>query len=458
MSKKPSTTKNKTSAIKDVTPENKKLSKEQKKKNVEYGYSVNLTSDKQEKEAHSEKTKLNEDNLSQSLKDLKQNPQALDALKKALQKVETTPLTKKQALVQIAKKITISNIQKVLKAGLKNVDLFMNYVIKKNGPGRNDVLQQARPPIVFGIWVAFFTFIVAGVWSGFAPLDSSSHATGFVIPSSKKQIIQHKEGGIIEKIYVKEGEKVDGAAPLLKLSDVVLKSQIKALKSQKESTDKQLTLVKEQLEEMHKLFEEGFVPKDKLINLQSREAELIGHVSELESRLINAEESFNRLLISAPISGTVNQIQSHTIGAVISPGGTLMTIVPDDDNLIIEAYVKPDDIDSVYIGLKAKIRISAFKHRSVAPMEGIVTHISSDVVEPLQQHQSQEAMILQQGLQYRVKIEVDQDQLTKISKYRNYELHPGMMADVMIVTGERTVLQYLMDPITSTFWHSFIEK
>ncbi len=449
-----STTKGKTSKTKDVTP------KKSEKKDANYGYSVNLSSDKPQNPPQPVAgIKPSPEQIKQSMEALKKNPQALEALKKALtQQNVLPPANKKEALVQFAKKFTITNIQKSLKSALKSIDLFINYIIKSNGPGRNSVLQQARPPILFGIWVAFFTFIVAGVWSGFAPLDSSSHATGFVIPSSKKQLVQHKEGGIIEKIYVKEGQQVEGGAPLIKLSDIVLKSQIKAVKSQKKSTEKQLTLVKEQLEEMEKLFEEGFVQKDKLIQLQSREAELIGHISELESRLINAEESFSRLLVSAPISGTVNQIQFHTIGAVIPPGGTLMTIIPDDDNLIIEAYVRPDDIDSVYIGLKAKIRISAFKHRSVSPMEGFVTHISSDVVEPPQHNQSQETMILQQGLQYRVKIEVDKDQLTKISKYRNYELHPGMMADVMIVTGERTVLQYLLDPITSTFWHAFIEK
>lgn len=464
MNKKTTTTKGKSSSIKDITPDTESVSKKQKEKSVNYGYSVNLSSTDEKKSNSTEpNTESHEDKLKQSMEALKkQNPQALEALKKAIldKKDTNTNITKKQALVEFTKKFTVANFQKFLKSTLNSVDLFMNYVIKGSAPGNTGVLQQARPPILFGMWVAFFTFIVAGIWSGFAPLDSSSHATGFVIPSMKKQIIQHKEGGIIEKIYVKEGQHVNGGDPLVKLSDTVLKSQIKALKSQKESTDKQLTLVKEQLEEMHKLFKEGFVPKDKLIQLQSREAELIGHVSELESRLINAEESFDRLLISAPITGTVNQIQVHTIGAVISSGGTLMTIVPDDDNLMIEAYVRPDDIDLVYVGLKAKIRISAFKHRSVSPMEGVVTHISSDVVEPPQQHQSQETQILQQqgGLQYRVKIEVDKEQLTKISKYRNYVLHPGMIADVMIVTGERTVLQYLMDPITSTFWHAFIEN
>ena len=433
------------------TPSSKKDPKEK----TEYGYSVSLTSDTAPQSSNTAPPKPD---LKESLEKLRNNPQALNALKEALMQTQETPLSKKQQLIAAAKKFTAANIQKSLVSSLKALDLFVNYVVKKDGPGRNDVLQQSRSPILFGMWVAFFTFIVAGLWSGFAPLDSSSHATGFVVSASKKQIIQHKEGGIVEKIYVTEGEKVKAGSTLVQLSDKVLKSQVEAIKSQRKSTERQLALVSEQLVEMNKLYEEGFLQKERLIQLQSREAELIGSLSELNARIINGEESFGRLMITAPIDGTVNQIQIHTLGAVVSPGSTVMTIVPDHDNLIIEAYVKPDDIDSVHVGLKAKIRISAFKHRSVAPLEGVVSNISSDVVEPPQHHPSQESMVLQQGLQYKVKIEVDKDQLTKISKYRNYELQPGMMADVMIVTGERTVLQYLLDPITSTFWHAFIEK
>lgn len=449
----------KKSSIKDITP-NKPGNSESKKssENVEYKYSVNLSSSEKQPDATKDQSLPPKPDFKQSLEAIKNNPQALKAIKEALS-ITDAPPTKKDLAIQKTKKFTLDNLQKTLKSSLTALDLFVNYVAKKDGPDRNDVLQKARSPILFGFWVAFFTFIVAGVWSGIAPLDSSSHATGFVIPSAKKQVIQHKEGGIIEKIYVKEGDKVKAGDKLLQLSDKVLKSQIVAIRSQRNSLKKQLDLTSSQLEEMHKLFAEGFVQKDRLVQLQSREADIIGNLSELEARLINAEESFERLLVTAQISGTVNQIQFHTLGAVVPQGGTLMTITPDDDNLIIEAYVRPDDIDTVYVGLRAKIRISAFKHRSVSPLDGIVTHISSDVVEPSQYHQSQETPLLQQGgLQYKVKIEVDKNQLTKISKYRNYELHPGMMADVMIVTGERTVLQYLMDPITSTFWHAFIEK
>lgn len=422
---------------------------------VEYNYSVNLTGGEQKGNKPS-RAASSQPELKRSLEALKNNPQAMEMLKNAL--MEQKPLTKQQELISKTKKFTGANLQKTLKSAMQKVDLLMNYVIKKDGPDRNELLQQARPPILFGLWVAFFTFIVAGIWSGFAPLDSSSHATGFVVPSSKKQVIQHLEGGILEKIYVKEGDKVEATTPLVKLSDKVLRAKIKGFKAQKKSLETQLSLTTEQLQEMTQLFSEGFVQKEKLIQLQSREADIIANLSEAESRIITSEESLERLVIVAPISGTVNQVQFNTIGAVVPQGGTLLTIIPEDDNLIVEAYVKPDDIDTVYIGLKAKIRISAFKHRSVAPLEGVVSHISSDVVEPPDHHKSQESMILQQGLQYKVKIEVDKSQLSKISKYRNYELHPGMMADVMIVTGERTVLQYLMDPITSTFWHAFVEK
>jgi len=389
---------------------------------------------------------------------LKHNPQALEALKEALMKGHKKE-GKLQESVEKAKVFTAANLKKSFVASLKWIDSAVDYIIKKDGPNRNSLLQQARPPVIFGFWVAFFTFVVAGLWSGLAPLDSSSHATGFVVPSSHKQIIQHREGGVIDKIYVKEGEAVKAGQPLMKLSDTAVRTQLESFRTQSQLTQKQLAVAKEQLVDLEKLYKEGFLSKESLLQRQEREANLITRLSDYEARIVATKESFDRLLITSPVDGTVNQIQFHTIGSPIPSGATLMTVVPKDDNLIIEAYVRPDDIDSVHVGLKAKIRISAFKHRSVAPFEGTVTSISSDVVEPSQYHPSQASAVLQQGgLQYKVQISVDPEELKSISKYRNYELYPGMMADVMIVTGERTMLQYLLDPITATFWHAFIEK
>ena len=400
--------------------------------------------------------------LQQSLEALKQNPEAMKVFQQLMKSQQPEkPQTLPQKMLNVAGKFTVSNMQKSAAISLKVIDSFVGFIVKKEGKGRNEVVQKARSPILFGLWVVIITFFIAGIWSGVAPLDKASHAVGFVVTDSKKQIIQHREGGILEELYVKEGEDVEAGQLLAKLSDKAIKSNLDGSRAQKNSFEKQLGLIREQLVGLEDLQQKGFVSKSHLMESQSKEAQLIAHMSDAESRILELEERLERLSIISPLTGIVNQIQTYTKGGTIPSGGTLMTITPKEDNLLIEAYVSPDDIDSVHIGLKSKVRISAFKHRSTGPLDGIVSFVSSDVFEPAQGHQSQEAMLLQRdakGLKYKIRIEIDKEQLKKISKYRNYELYPGMQADVTIVTGERTLLQYLLDPITTTFWYAFKEQ
>ncbi len=346
----------------------------------------------------------------------------------------------------------IQDFQNFLAKTLKMMDATINFIVHKEGGTdryRNEVVQQARPPILFGIWVTIVTFFVFGIWATVAPLDSAAPAMGTVVVDTNKKVIQHKEGGIVEAIFVKDGDHVKQGQPLLKLSDVEWKAQISASDAQINSLTKQLELMREQVENIKKLHEKGFAQKSYLVELQLKEASLTGNLSEYESRIIAAKDAMSRLDITSPIDGIVNQLIVHTIGGVIRPGEPLLTIIPQDDNLVIDAYVDPKDIDSVHVGLKAKVRITAFKSRSTAPLDGVVVQVSPDIIEP--QSAGQHPM-------YKVRIEVDKSQLNKISRLRNYELYPGMQAEVMIVTGERTLLQYLLDPVTSTFWHAFNEK
>lgn len=402
--------------------------------------------------------------LKQSLEALKKNPNALKAFQDQLgiaqgnKPTKNLPTTFSQKAVSVASKLTLRNLQKVIKGSVVAIDGFVDFVTKKEGKDRNIVVQKARYPILFGMWVCIIVFLIGGVWSGLAPLDQGSHAMGFVISDSKKQLIQHKEGGILEKVYVIEGEQVKTGQVLMQLSSKQVKSQLDGLVLQKESLDKQLALVKEQMDSVADLEKEGYFAKFKVMDMQTNEARILGQISDVQSRIIATEDSLDRLSIVSPINGSVNQIQVYTQGAAVPPGETLMTITPSNENLLIEAFVNPADIDSVSVGLKAKVKITAFKHRSAGFLEGTVSFVSSDVVEPPRSHQTQEGMVMQQqGLKYRVKIEIDKEQLKKISKYRAYELYPGMGADVIIVLGERTLLEYLLDPITSTFWHAFKE-
>ncbi len=460
------TPKNKTTT---TTNEKQKDKDSQKSNNLKYQYSINLsTANPTPKETKTtpEVTKnIKTEEPSQTKELLSKiattKIPAESTVKSSInlsQSQPNKPVTLKEkaktALKHASKHGGTSLANKLLNTG----DKLISFITLKYDKKSDNVVTKARSPIMFGIWVVIITFVIGGIWSGFAPLDSSAGAQGFVVVASKKQIIQHREGGIIEAIYVKEGEHVTANQPLLKLSDKNVKAQLESAKAQKESLSKQLSLNQSQLDSMNTLYEKGFVQKQKLIDLQSQEAQIVGRLSEVESNISIHEENMNRIIIKSPVSGTVNQLQVHTIGGTVSPGMILMTITPKEDDLIVEAYLPPQEIDSVYVGLTARVRIHAFKSRTTAPLDGIVTFISSDVIEP-PQHHMQESPLFQRGtLFYKVKISIDKTQLRKISRYRDLELYPGMMADIMIVTGERTLLQYLLDPVTNTFWHAFIEK
>ncbi len=347
----------------------------------------------------------------------------------------------------------IQDLQKFLGKSLKAIDLCTDFVVNNKETvrhSRNEVVQQARPAILFGMWVTIITFFVFGIWAAVAPLNSAATATGTVVVESNKKIIQHKEGGIIEAIYVKNGDHVKRGQALIRLSPIDLQASIAASEARKEAISKQLELTRGQVELIQQLFDKGFAYKSRLVDLQIKEASLAGDLSENKSRIIAARDAMSRLDITSPIDGTVTQLAVHTIGGVAKPGEALLDVIPRDDNLVIDAFVDPKDIDSIHVGLTAKIRITAFRNRSTSPLDGVVVKVAPDIIE---QHHGNVPHPM-----YKVRIEVDKSQLTKISKLRNYELYPGMGAEVMIVTGERTLLQYLLDPVTSTFWHAFKEK
>lgn len=413
---------------------------------MSYTYSINKSAS-QTKEAKFTETKTKEAkgskvNLQDLLGQIKAHPEVLKLLDKAKQK--------HHQLKNYTAKDFLKSFNTLLAKSLKLIDEGADYIVNKEtkkSEERNEVLQKARPPIIFGIWVSIITFGVFGIWAATAPLSSAAGAQGVVIVDSFKKVIQHKEGGIVEAIYVKDGDHVKEGQELIKLSGVEIEEQIKAYEAKIEAAEKQVHLLEEQVESYHKLFEKGLIQKNALVDAQLREASADASLQEYKSHLANLQDHMSRLNITSPIDGIVNQLSVHTIGGVVRAGEPLMFVIPQDDNLIIEGYIDPKDIDSVHVGLKAKINISAFRSRTTAPLTGVVTHVSPDVVE-LGEHRSA----------FKVRIEVDKDQLTKISKLRNYELYPGMQAEINIITGERTFLQYLLDPITSTFWHAFNEK
>jgi HlyD family secretion protein len=146
------------------------------------------------------------------------------------------------------------------------------------------------------------------------------------------------------------------------------------------------------------------------------------------------------------VSGEVTDLKYHTIGGVIGAGQKILDIVPNDSNLIIEARVKTQDIESLYPGLVAKVQLTAYKNRLVPRLDGEVIYVSADAVPD--QHNGQ--------LHYIARIKINEEQIAQLNA--EVKLYPGMPATVFIVKGTRTFLQYLVSPITDSFYKAFKEK
>lgn len=146
-----------------------------------------------------------------------------------------------------------------------------------------------------------------------------------------------------------------------------------------------------------------------------------------------------RILIRSEFAGKVVGMNIASIGGVIKPGQILMEIVPDSDELIVEAVVSPKDIDVVRPGLDARVRLTAYSARNTPPVEGQVLHVSADRVV----HGGDEQAT--QG--YLVTIRFDADAVEKLTTNHGVELYPGMLTEVLILGEERTLWDYLVSPI-----------
>ncbi len=177
-------------------------------------------------------------------------------------------------------------------------------------------------------------------------------------------------------------------------------------------------------------------------------SEVQGELFELRERLQSLQDTVLRTDIKAPDAGMVLGLAVHTLGAVISPGGKILDIIPQNEKLIVEARLSPMDIDRVSIGQAAEVRFSAFKSRTIPKIEGKLIAISAD---RLVDEQSED-----QNPYYLARVEISPQGLKDLVS-SELKLLPGMPAEVLINTGERTLLQYLMAPLSDTVAHSFIE-
>jgi len=267
-----------------------------------------------------------------------------------------------------------------------------------------------------------------------------------------------------------------------------LSEQIKGIEAQVDSASGQLELIAEELQGKEILLRQGLMPKPEYLRLKRTKVEIEGRrgeylaqiakarqeISEAQLQIVKAdaeratqvasesdsvradltstvekmrssEDVLKRTVVSAPISGTVVNLNFKTIGGVVEKGRPILEIVPSNDALVIEARTTPLDVKAVHNGLNAQIHFTAYSSRSTPRIPGTVQSVSADRLLDSSTNQPY----------YLVKVTVDREAMSRLAP--NVKLIPGMPADVLIITEHRTMFDYLFQPFLETFRRSFHE-
>lgn len=397
--------------------------------------------------------------------------------------------------------------------------------------------------------VAFVFLVSFGIWANYAVLDEVTRGEGRIVPSSKTQVIQNLEGGILAEILVHEGDivnkgdilvRIDNTAAQANYRDLrgqyytlkatvarlkaeqdgselkftqdvldnaptvaadqkglyearkhqldaqtaVLSAQAKQRKqevaemgSRRQQLERSLKLAREELSITEPLVRNGVSPRVDLIRIQRQVNDLEGQIDSaklaiprlrsaaqeaqdridevvltfrtdvsnelnktradlqsIEETLFAGKDRVTRTEVRSPVRGTVKQIKQNTVGGVIRPGEDIIEIVPLDDSLLVEAQIRPRDIAFLRPGQEAKIKIAAYDFSIYGGLKAKLENISADTI----QNDKGESF-------YRVYLRTEKNYL--VHQGKELPIIPGMTATVEILTGKKTVLDYILKPI-----------
>jgi HlyD family secretion protein len=187
------------------------------------------------------------------------------------------------------------------------------------------------------------------------------------------------------------------------------------------------------------------VDKDMVSEVSKDLRETNDKIGEFVERKVTAEDQLRRVDIRAPQDGMVEQSTVHTVGGVISAGDAIMMIVPQADDLQVEAKVNPQDIDKLQVGQKTLLRLSAFNQRTTPELNGVVIRVSPDVTIDQRSGQSY----------YTIRVSMPAEEVARLGEVK---LIPGMPVEAFVQTGDRTLLSYLIKPLHDQLMRAFREK
>jgi membrane fusion protein, protease secretion system len=338
-----------------------------------------------------------------------------------------------------------------------------------------------------GLWVLGVGLGGFLLWAALAPLDEGVPTQGMVSIETKRHTVQHLQGGMVQEVLVQEGQMVEEGQLLVRLNDSIVRANYEAsrqnlaalrenviaqqavlqgLKNAEKNRSDQLRLVEQELAGVRGLVKDGFAPVVQQLQLDRQQAEILTSISDLrtnqqrteqallelqhqiraaQQRLSAAEQELQRLEIRSSANGQVVGLTIPAVGAVIQPAQRIMDIVPQGESLTIEAQVAPHFIDRIAKGDMVDVRFSSFVGDPQLVVEGRLNSISSDVLTDPATMQPY----------YLARVHLTEEGLKKLGKRT---MQPGMPAEVIIKTGSRTMLNYLIHPLTKRVAASLKEE
>lgn len=376
-----------------------------------------------------------------------------------------------------------------MEVGKGRLERFKQWILPPNDPNapvREDIRFMPtrlgafflNPPRASFLIIRYtlILFVIAVIWACLSPIDEITRAEGKVIPSSNVQVIQNLEGGIVSEIPVRIGQAVHKDQVVLKLDETrfassaeeskagidVLKEQVNQRAQEIAEKRSRLTqlqqsyaFINKELQMSKPLLAQGVVSEVEILRLQRQVSDLRGEmdanrlaIPRLESQLAEAKaklegasassmaakDRLDRTTVRSPVEGIVKTININTVGGVIQPGMNVMEIVPIEDNLLVEARVRPSDVGFLKVGQPAMVKVSAYDFSIYGGLEAEVENITADSIT----NEKGESF-------YLVRVRTKKNYLG--TEEKPLPIIPGMMASASIKTGSKSLMTYLLKPI-----------
>jgi adhesin transport system membrane fusion protein len=306
-----------------------------------------------------------------------------------------------------------------------------------------NIFSAPKPDII--LYVIFVFFLSFFIWAANAELEEVTRGNGKLIASSKLQVIQNLEGGIINDIAVNTGDQVAKGDLLIKLDETKFLGDLNSSKQQLIALEQSLSLLEEERLILEPLVDSNVEPRINLIRLLQRISTAESEYQATLDQIPNLQDKLKRTSVTAPMDGIINRILINTTGGVVQPASPILEMIPLNDELLLEVEVSPMDIAYVIKGQKAIVQLSAFDFAIYGSLEGEVLNVSADTVSK------------DDGSTWYVcLVSIPSDGITSMS--RQLQLLPGMQATVNIVSGSKTILKYLLQPVTNIKNKAFRER